>query len=217
MPEQSRPLGPKQRRIDATVIHFVLLRVLNTKENAMHVINHRKKMLLVEDDDALRVRLATAMQKRGFNITSASSVADGLKAICVDAPDYAVIDLKLRDGSGLDVIEALEQQRPDARAIILTGYGNIPTAVAAARLGAVDYIAKPATADVIVDSLMAPKGAHPPAPTDPLSPEIACLEHIERVYHEAGENVSKTARLLQMHRRTLQRILRRHGVVKDAA
>jgi two-component system response regulator RegA len=157
------------------------------------------------------------MQKRGFEVTSGSSVAEGLRAIHIEAPNYAIIDLRLQDGSGLDVVEALEQLRPDARAIILTGYGNIPTAVAAARLGAIDYIAKPATADEIVDTLMAPKGTRPPAPDAPISPEDARFEHIEQVFHGADENVSETARLLQMHRRTLQRILRRHGVVKDAA
>lgn len=183
----------------------------------MYSENNSKTLLLVEDDDALRSRLGIAMQKRGFEVTSAASVADGLRAVATEAPDYAIIDLRLRDGSGLDVIEALEQQHPDTRAIILTGYGNIPTAVAAAQLGAVDYIAKPATADEIVDTLMAPKGTKPPAPDAPISPEDARFEHIEQVFHGAGENVSETARQLQMHRRTLQRILRRHGVVKDAA
>jgi two-component system response regulator RegA len=183
----------------------------------MDMENTTKNLLLVEDDDALRSRLGIAMQKRGFEVTSGSSVAEGLRAIHIEAPNYAIIDLRLQDGSGLDVVEALKKLRPDARAIILTGYGNIPTAVAAARLGAVDYIAKPATADEIVDTLMAPRGARPPAPDAPISPEDARFEHIEQVFHGADENVSETARLLQMHRRTLQRILRRHGVVKDAA
>ncbi len=183
----------------------------------MHMIDTQSTILLVEDDDALRMRLAEAMQKRGFKTTSASSVAEGLEAIRANAPDYAIIDLRLQDGSGLDVVEALEQQHPDARAVILTGYGNIPTAVAAARLGAIDYIAKPATADEIVDALLAPKGAHAPAPTDPILPDDARMEHIEHFFHVAGENVSETARLLQMHRRTLQRVLRRHGVVRNAA
>jgi two-component system response regulator RegA len=117
----------------------------------------------------------------------------------------------------LDVVEALEQQSPDVRTIILTGYGNIPTAVAAARLGAIDYIAKPATADEIVETLMAPKGTRPSAPDAPISPNDARFEHIEQVFHEAGGNISETARLLQMHRRTLQRILSRHGVTRNAA
>lgn len=179
--------------------------------------NTAKTLLLVEDDDALRSRLGIAMQKRGFEVTSAASVTEGLHVVRTEAPDYAIIDLRLQDGSGLDVVEALEQRHSDARAIILTGYGNIPTAVAAAHLGAIDYIAKPATADEIVDTLMAPKGTRPSAPNAPISPEDARFEHIEQVFHGAGENVSETARLLQMHRRTLQRILRRHGVVKDAA
>lgn len=181
----------------------------------MKLDDQRKTMLLVEDDDALRLRLAAAMEKRGFQIKCASSVAEGLRIVRADAPDYAIIDLRLQDGSGLDVVEALEQQRHDARAIILTGYGNIPTAVAAARLGAIDYIAKPATADEILDTLMAPKGGKVPAPTDPMTPDEARFKHIEHVFHSAGENVSETARLLQMHRRTLQRILHRHGVVRD--
>jgi two-component system response regulator RegA len=176
-----------------------------------------KTILLVEDDDTLRLRLAAAMEKRGFHTKCASSVAEGLRVVQEDAPDYAIIDLRLQDGSGLDVVAALEQTRADARAIILTGYGDIPTAVAAVRLGAIDYISKPSSADEILDTLLAPKGTRPPAPTDPISPEDARFEHIEHVFHQAGENVSETARLLQMHRRTLQRILRRHGVVKDAA
>jgi two-component system response regulator RegA len=206
-----------QRQIDAINVHVAVSGVSIAKEKIMYLGNNTKTLLLVEDDDALRSRLGTAMQKRGFNITSASSVAEGLRAVRANAPDYAVIDLRLQDGSGLDVVEALEQQRPDARAIILTGYGNIPTAVAATRLGAIDYITKPATADEIVDTLMAPKGTRPPAPVAPLSPDDARFEHIEQVFHETGKNVSETARLLQMHRRTLQRILSRHKVVKDAA
>lgn len=183
----------------------------------MTVTDRHKMILLVEDDDAFRGRLAVALQKRGFETTCAASVADALKAVAVSLPDYAVIDLRLEDGSGLDVVAALEHHNPEVRAIILTGYGNIPTAVAAARLGAIDYIAKPATADEIVATLMAPKGSKVPVPVNPISPNEARLAHIERIYHEEGENVSETARLLQMHRRTLQRILRRHGVVKDAA
>ena len=140
--------------------------------------NNTKTLLLVEDDDPFRSRLGTALQKRGFNITSASSVAEGLSAVRMNAPEYAVIDLRLQDGSGLDVVEALEQQRPDARVIILTGYGNILTAVAATRLGAIDYITKPATADELLHMLRAPQGTRPPAPAAPLSPDAAPSEHL---------------------------------------
>jgi two-component system response regulator RegA len=175
-----------------------------------------KSILIVEDDDALRDRLAIAMQKRGFEARTAASVAEGLAAIEQDVPGFAIIDLRLLDGSGLDVVRSLEKHAPEARAIILTGYGDIPTAVAAARIGAVDYIAKPATADEIVDVLRAPKDRVPPAPVNPISPNEARIEHIEHVFHEAGDNVSHAARLLNMHRRTLQRILKRNGVAADA-
>jgi len=175
-----------------------------------------RSMLIVEDDDALRDRLATAMQKRGFTTRKAASVAEGLESIAQNIPDFAVVDLRLLDGSGLDVIKSLEAHGPEARAIILTGYGDIPTAVAAARIGAVDYIAKPATTDEIVDVLLAPRDQNPPAPAKPMSPDDARIEHIEHVFQGAGGNVSQAARLLNMHRRTLQRILKRNGVVADA-
>ena len=175
-----------------------------------------KELLIVEDDDSLRDRLAMAMEKRGFTTHTAASVAEGLSAIEQDIPNFAIIDLQLLDGSGLDVVKSLEDLAPEARTIILTGYGDIPTAVAAARIGAVDYLAKPATADEIVDVLLAPKDESPPAPINPISPEEARAEHIEHVFHEAGDNVSRAARLLSMHRRTLQRILKRNGVAANA-
>lgn len=176
-----------------------------------------KSLLIVEDDDALRDRLIRSMEKRGFDVVSASGVAEAFAAIETDLPDYAVIDLRLIDGSGLDVMHELETRRPDVRAIVLTGYGDIPTAVSAARLGAIDYIAKPATADEIVDALMAPKGSHAPAPANPTLPEQARLDHIEQVFHGVGDNISQAARLLNMHRRTLQRILQRNGLSNGAS
>ncbi|WP_413829785.1 response regulator transcription factor [Tateyamaria sp.] len=183
----------------------------------MMMATDEKTMLIVEDDDALRARLAVAMEKRGFEVHTASSVAGGLGAISEDAPSFAIVDLRLQDGSGLDVVKALESANPTARAMILTGYGDIPTAVAAARIGAVDYLSKPATADEIVDVLLTPSDQTPPAPENPVTPENARLQHIEAVFQEAGHNVSLAARLLNMHRRTLQRILKRNGVMADAA
>ena len=170
-------------------------------------------LMIVEDDDALRGRLATAMERRGFDVRAASSVSEAMDQADAGVPHYAVVDLRLRDGSGLSVVEALEKRDPNIRAIMLTGYGNIPTAVAAVRAGAIDYIAKPATADEIVDALIRPRDEQPPAPVNPISPDDARKEHITHVFHELDENVSKTARSLDMHRRTLQRLLRRYRIV----
>lgn len=167
------------------------------------------RVLVVEDDDAFRMRLAKALNKRGATVVEAAGVTEALGVIDADAPLFAVVDLRLDDGSGLEVVEALRRLKPDARALILTGYGDIPTAVAAVQLGAVDYMAKPAGASEILDALLVPKGQRPPPPEDPISPEIARQEHIEQVFHDAGDNVSQTARLLKMHRRTLQRILKK--------
>lgn len=175
-----------------------------------------RSLLIVEDDDAFRERLAQAMRRRGFVVQVAASVADAHAVMSEAAPDYAIVDLRLQDGSGLDVVSALEAQHPQVRALILTGYGNVPTAVSAARLGAVDYLAKPATADEIVDALLAPNGEHAPAPESPIPPDQARLEHIAHVFEQTGGNVSHAARLLDMHRRTLQRILQRNGLTTSA-
>lgn len=174
-------------------------------------------LLIVEDDDALRTRMAQAMTRRGFAVSSASSVSEAEDVIELVPPRYAIVDLRLLDGTGLTVVDALRKTDTGCRTIVLTGYGNIPTAVAAARIGAVDYIAKPATADEIVDVLLTPEGETPPPPTNPVEPEEARRAHIEQVYAEAGENVSRTARLLNMHRRTLQRVLKRYGITNDTA
>ena len=170
-------------------------------------------LMIVEDDDALRDRLARAMERRGFDVRVASSLSAAMVQADAELPKYAVVDLRLLDGSGLYFVETIEQRDPSIRAIILTGYGNIPTAVAAVRAGAIDYIAKPATADEIVDALIRPRDQHPPAPSNPISPEDARKEHIEHIFHEMDENVSQTARSLDMHRRTLQRLLNRYRIV----
>ena len=166
-----------------------------------------KSLLIVDDDRPFCERLARAMGARGFTPRLAVSVADGLAAIEADAPAFAVIDLKLGDGSGLDVMRALKAKRADARAIILTGYGAIATAVVAVKLGAFDYLAKPVNADEIVAVLMAERADPIDTPEHPMSADRVRWEHIQRVYESCERNVSETARQLNMHRRTLQRIL----------
>jgi two-component system response regulator RegA len=166
-----------------------------------------RNLLIVEDDKAFLERLARAMEARGFIVRTSDTVADGLAQIARMAPAFAVVDLRLGDGNGLDVVSALKRQRPDARAIVLTGYGNIATAVTAVKLGAVDYLSKPADADDVINALLA-TGEQPPAPPEnPMSADRVRWEHIQRVYELCDRNVSETARRLNMHRRTLQRIL----------
>ena len=164
-------------------------------------------LLLVDDDRAFSTRLARAMEARGFEVRVAESVAEGVALIEEKAPAYAVIDMRLADGNGLDVIARLKERRPDARGVILTGYGNIATAVTAVKLGAFDYLAKPADADEIHAALKAEPGERASPPENPMSADRVRWEHIQRVYELCGRNVSETARRLNMHRRTLQRIL----------
>jgi two-component system, response regulator RegA len=166
-----------------------------------------KTLLIVEDDKPFLQRLASAMQTRGFAVTTAASVAEGLQQVEHCAPAFAVVDMRLGDGNGLDVIERLKNRRPDARGVILTGYGNIATAVTAVKMGAFDYLAKPADADEIHAALMAQPGERAMPPENPMSADRVRWEHIQRVYELCGRNVSETARRLNMHRRTLQRIL----------
>jgi two-component system, response regulator RegA len=164
-------------------------------------------LLLVDDDRPFLIRLARAMESRGFTIRTADSVAEALTIVNAEAPRYAVVDMRLGDGNGLDVIEAIRNANTDARTIMLTGYGNITTAVTAVKLGAVDYLAKPADADDIYAALMNEKSDKAPPPENPMSADRVRWEHIQRVYELCDRNVSETARRLNMHRRTLQRIL----------
>jgi two-component system response regulator RegA len=164
-------------------------------------------LVLIDDDRAFAQRLARAMETRGFEVRTGHSVAEGLDLIRQKPPAFAVVDMRLEDGNGLDVIAELARMRPNARAIVLTGYGNIATAVSAVKLGAADYLAKPADADDITDALLAPANAKAPPPENPMSADRVRWEHIQRVYELCGRNVSETARRLNMHRRTLQRIL----------
>ena len=166
-----------------------------------------RSLLIVEDDKPFLERLARAMEGRGFAVTSCDSVAEGLTQISKAAPAFAVVDLRLGDGNGLDLVSALKRKRPDARAIVLTGYGNIATAVNAVKLGAVDYLAKPVDADDVVAALLAFDNKKIEPPENPMSADRVRWEHIQRIYELCGRNVSETARRLNMHRRTLQRIL----------
>jgi two-component system, response regulator RegA len=166
-----------------------------------------KNLLLVDDDNPFLTRLGRAMETRGFNVRLAGTVADGIAEVKKDAPNYAVVDLRLTDGNGLDVIEALHAKRPEARVVVLTGYGNIATAVTAVKLGAIDYLAKPADADAVYGALTGDTENRNALPDNPMSADRVRWEHIQRVFELCNRNVSETARRLNMHRRTLQRIL----------
>ncbi|WP_436643455.1 ActR/PrrA/RegA family redox response regulator transcription factor [Microbaculum sp. FT89] len=166
-----------------------------------------RTLLILDDDRPFLTRLARAMERRGFEVTEADTVAAGLVAVDKTPPAFAVVDMRLEDGNGIDVIRRLKEKRPEARAIILTGYGNIATAVTAVKLGAVDYLAKPADADEVFAALMAESDDKALPPENPMSADRVRWEHIQRVYELCDRNVSETARRLNMHRRTLQRIL----------
>ncbi len=170
-------------------------------------IGQDKSLLLVDDDEPFLKRLVKAMEKRGFEVEMAGSVAAGRAIATARPPAYAVVDLRLEDGNGLDVVEVIRNRRPDARVIVLTGYGAIATAVAAVKIGAVDYLSKPADADDITNALLSNGSDLPPPPENPMSADRVRWEHIQRVYELCERNVSETARRLGMHRRTLQRIL----------
>ena len=163
--------------------------------------------LVLDDDGPFLQRLARALTQRGFLVSAVSSVAEASDIARLNPPAFAVLDLRLEDGSGLDVIEVLHEHNPDARAVILTGYGAIATAVAAVKAGAVDYLSKPADVEDIVRSLTSSTEDKPAPPDNPMSADRVRWEHIQRVYELCNHNVSETARRLNMHRRTLQRIL----------
>lgn len=164
-------------------------------------------LLIVDDDGPFLRRLARAMESRGFKVEIAESVAEGIAKSRLNPPKYAVVDLRLGDGNGLDVIESIRQRREDTHIIVLTGYGNIATAVTAVKLGAIDYLSKPADADDVFAALTRQPGERAEVPENPMSADRVRWEHIQRVYEMCDRNVSETARRLNMHRRTLQRIL----------
>ena len=170
-----------------------------------------KSLLLVDDDEPFLRRLARAMEKRGFEVETAGSVAAGKAISTARPPAYAVVDLRLEDGNGLDVVTALTEARSNSRVVVLTGYGNIATAVSAVKLGAHDYLPKPADADIIEAALLSGDGLLPPPPEFPMTADRIRWEHIQRIYEQCDRNVSETARRLRMHRRTLQRILNKYA------
>ena len=166
-----------------------------------------KSLLIVDDDNPLRDRLSRAMEKKGFKVAQAESVKQGIMEAKNSPPAFAVVDLRLNDGNGLEVVREIRKIKKDSRIIMLTGYGNIPTAVAAVKAGAIDYIPKPASADDVEKALLAPAELRANPPENPMSADRVKWEHIHRVFELCNRNVSETARRLKMHRRTLQRIL----------
>ena len=184
------------------------MRTEQEKTNTQKITDFADKSLLIVDDDNLfRDRLARAMEKKGFQVIQAESVKKGISQAKNTSPAFAVVDLRLGDGSGLEVIKEIRKFKKDSRVVMLTGYGNIPTAVAAVKAGAIDYIPKPADADDVENALLASPELKAIPPENPMSADRIKWEHIHRVFELCNRNVSETARRLKMHRRTLQRIL----------
>ena len=166
-----------------------------------------RSLLIVDDDDPLRDRLSRAMEKKGFQVKNAKTVENAIKLVKLSPPKFALVDLRLEDGNGLDVVQEINRAKKDSRIVMLTGYGNLPTAVAAVKFGAIDYMAKPVDADDVESALLASPDSKAQPPENPMSADRVKWEHIHRVFELCNRNVSETARRLKMHRRTLQRIL----------
>ena len=166
-----------------------------------------RSLLIVDDDDPLRMRLSRAMEKKGFQVKDAKTVENAIKMVASNPPKFALVDLRLEDGNGLDVVKEINKVKKDSRIVMLTGYGNLPTAVAAVKSGAIDYMAKPVDADDVEAALLADPESKAKPPENPMSADRVKWEHIHRVFELCNRNVSETARRLKMHRRTLQRIL----------
>ena len=178
------------------------------KNNLQKIANLAdKSLLIVDDDNPLRDRLSRAMEKKGFVVSQAQSVKEGINSSKNSPPAFAVVDLRLGDGSGLEVVKEIRRLKKDSKIVMLTGYGNIPTAVAAVKAGAIDYMPKPANADDVENALLASPESKATPPENPMSADRVKWEHIHRVFELCNRNVSETARRLKMHRRTLQRIL----------
>lgn len=166
------------------------------------------RLLLVEDDEAFSAVAASALRRRGFDVRVAASASAARKLISETTPDYAVLDLRLGEDSGLGLLPAIFEHAPHCRAVVLTGYASIATAVEAVKLGAINYLTKPASIEELLHAL----GQHDPDPNvmpaaEPMSVRRTTWEHVQRVVQEADGNISEAARRLGMHRRTVQRIL----------
>ena len=181
---------------------------MNESSNINKISNlEDKSLLIVDDDNPFRERLARAMEKKGFIVSQAEGVKKGIEIAILKKPSFAVIDLRLNDGNGLEVVKQIQNSNSGSKIIMLTGYGNIPTAVAAIKEGAIDYLSKPADADDVEKALLADPSSKAQPPENPMSADRVKWEHIHRVFELCNRNVSETARRLKMHRRTLQRIL----------
>ena len=181
---------------------------MNTTTDMLKITDFTdKSLLLVDDDNPFRERLARAMEKKGFEVIQAEGVKKGIDAVKMKKPAFAVVDLRLNDGNGLEVVKEIQKSNENSRIVMLTGYGNIPTAVSAIKQGAIDYMAKPADADDVEKALLAAPNKKAEPPENPMSADRVKWEHIHRVFELCNRNVSETARRLKMHRRTLQRIL----------
>ena len=177
-------------------------------ENSSNIVDSREKsLLIVDDDNPFRERLTRAMEKKGFTVFQAESVKKGVDSANSNKPEFGVVDLRLNDGNGIEVVREIQKTNPNSRVIMLTGYGNIPTAVEAVKAGAIDYIPKPADADDVENALLAAPESKAIPPDNPMSADRVKWEHINRIFELCNRNVSETARKLKMHRRTLQRIL----------
>lgn len=172
-----------------------------------------RTVLFVDDDEAFGERMSRALEARGFAVTHATTAVDALHTAALESPEIAVVDLRLPDGHGLDVVRGLHAIDDTTRIIVLTGYGAIATAVESLRLGASDYLTKPIDAAQLVAAFV-PDESKVGAPRDFVVPSIARLEweHINRVLADCGGNVSEAARALHMHRRSLQRKLSKRPV-----
>ena len=196
----------------------VAIPCFNEKETILDLVKAVKnssypvyEILIVDDDLPFRERLTRSMEKKGFEVFSSPGFKDSLLKVNEISFNYAVVDMRLEDGSGLELIKELQKISPQTKSLLLTGYGNIATAVAAIKSGAIDYLPKPAEIDQIYDALTNSKETLPPPPENPMTADRIRWEHIQRVFIQCNRNVSETARRLRMHRRTLQRILNKHA------